>query len=192
MILDFTESKFTRWQKNFFAQPHQPFFVLGFAQAFYTIFVLALALFSVINIDLKTFHIINITFFMPASFFLGFLLTVMCRFLNQPYYVKKDYMFIFWFLIASFFITNLGFFTSIYISMFGITISLVALFKACLMFAKAYYKSTTDDKFDEFWILAIFSTSIICVVLFTYSFINPMFFALATNFSFYIFATGTV
>lgn len=192
MVLDFTESKFDKWKKNFISQPHQIFFVLGLAQAFISMLLFVVMLNGIFAIDIKLFHVLNIAFFMPTSFFLGFLLTVVCRFLAQPYYLQKDYMQIFWLITSSFLIVNIGFFISNIIIIFGLLLSILAIGKSGYVFLKSYFSSKNTDKADELFIVAVFLTAIVGAMLFIWALINTSLTNFAINFTFYVYVVGVV
>jgi hypothetical protein len=191
-MLESSESKFQKWYKRFLARPHQPMFVLGFFQAFFTIFVLFFVFIGIINIDIKFFHAINIALFMPLSFFLGFLMTVLYRFLGEIPYLQKEYMRVFWPMFLGFLLTNIGiFYTEIAIEA-GLFLALISVMLAVKMFASTYINSKLDDKFDPFWIIALFSTSMIGILAFMYSIYRTDTITFAINFTFYIFTVSTV
>lgn len=192
MVLDFTESRFDKWKKIFLSQPHQIFFVLGLLQAFISMLLFVAMLNGLFVVDIKFFHVLNMAFFMPTSFFLGFLLTVVCRFLAQPYYLQKDYMQIFWLVLASFLLTNIGFFLSDILIVIGLLLSIAGLTKAGYIFIKSYLTSKNTDKTDEMLIVNMFLTSIISASLFIYSIFDRFIFDFAVYFTFYVYVIGVV
>jgi uncharacterized protein involved in response to NO len=71
-------------------------------------------------------------------------------------------------------------------------VSVVAISKTVLLFIKTYQKSTIADKFDPFWIITLFASSIISAMLFIYTVFYPNQLTIAVNFTFYVFCIGTI
>lgn len=187
VLLDYSENIFKRWWRKFSSQPHQLFFTLGFLQAFLTISTLLLTLTGYASIDTRLFHTINIGLFMPVSFFLGFLLTVIYRFLGQIPFIKTQYMPLFWFCMSGYIITNLGIFLSSTIYLAGLILLAYGILKSLVLFINTYNKSTQNEKFDVFWLIFIYSMSLLSAVGFAFSHIFPALLNTIVYFTFYIF-----
>lgn len=190
--MDSSETRLQKLYRLFKSQPHQPFFVLGIFQVVYAILTLLILLIIPVNIDIRLFHVVNIAYMMPINFFLGFLLTVLPRFLSQVPYLLEEYMPIFWLSLMAFLSVSIGFFMFDALLIAGLTVMLLMLLRAMALFVNTYKKSHSDDKFDPFWIIALFSTSIVATVLFVVCVVDSSFVSLATNTSFFLFAICTV
>lgn len=112
MILDYYESPLKRRYKAVLTKPHQPFFLLGVLTAFFSIAALSFAIKGVFDADIRLFHVFNIAILMPTALFLGFLTTVLYRFLLVMPFTQKEYMQIFWVLLAGVVLVEIGFFVS--------------------------------------------------------------------------------
>jgi len=192
MILDFTESSFQRWQNRFFSQPHQPFFVLGFILAFLTIFVTALFFSIGLKINFTLFHVVNLLLFVSSSFFLGFLTTVLYRFLGEVPFLQKQYMFIFKLQILGIVSANLSMFFIPRLLILALAVFGIAMLYALLMFIEKYKNSKATDKFDAFWLIFLFSSSLPSILLFMTSVYYPSMLTFAINFTFFVFVIGTI
>jgi uncharacterized protein involved in response to NO len=192
MTLDYYESPLKRKFKAFLTKPHQPFFLLGAFLAFYSVAMLAFMLNGQLSMDIRFFHTFNISVLMPTALFLGFLTTVLYRFLLVMPFLQKDYMRIFWTLASGVIIAQIGFFVWDFILFFGIITVAASQILALKMFIGAYSKSNIDDKQDPFWILAAFCAGAISTLLFAASIFLPQLLSLAINIAFYAFAVAIV
>jgi len=192
MLLDFTESKFRRWFRSFTAQPHQPFFVLGFTIFIYSIAVLPLVFTGIVQLDIGLFHTYNLTQLMPTCFFLGFLLTVLYRFLLVVPFLYKDYMVLFWLALSAFVVIQISFFSTPMLVVVGQFLLLCVQLFAMKIFIKAYTVSTAVDKRDSFLIILAFSMGAVANLLFMIANAAPQIMVYAKGVSFMLFLVGTV
>jgi len=192
MILDYHESRIKRKYKAVLTKPHQPFFMLGVLIAIISIAVLGLAFKGIIAIDIKKYHTLNMSILMPSALFLGFLITVLYRFLLVMPFLQKDYMRIFFVLLAGTVVSHVGFFISDTLVFLGIALVLYSHIISMKMFISAYTHSKIEDKREIFWILAAFGFGTLGSMLFAASIIYPMLLPIAINMSFYPFAVGVV
>jgi uncharacterized protein involved in response to NO len=192
MILDYHESPLKRRFKAVLTKPHQPFFLLGVTVALLAIFVLGFALRGTLAVDIKPYHAFNMAILMPTALFLGFLFTVLYRFLLVMPFLQKEYMRVFWLLLAGAMLSNVGFFTFAALLMSGIILTFVAQILALGIFIKAYASSNIKDKLEIFWILSAFSFGGFATLFFGVSQIYPKLEPLAVNIAFYPFAVGVV
>lgn len=192
MILDYYESPLKRKYKAVLTKPHQPFFILGIAVAIWNIAVLGFAVRGKLDIDITTFHTFGMSALMPTALFLGFLFTVLYRFLLVMPFLQKDYMSVFWVLLASTLISQIGFFLDTRIALFGMALLPVAQAMALRIFVSAYVSSTVKDKSEILLILSAFASGIIGSALFAASIFYPAMLSFAVSVSFYVFAVGVV
>lgn len=192
MILDYYESPLKRKYKAVLTKPHQPFFILGIAVAIWNIAILGFAVRGKLDIDITTFHTFGMSALMPTALFLGFLFTVLYRFLLVMPFLQKDYMSVFWVLLASTLISQIGFFVDTRIALFGMALLPVAQAMALRIFVSAYVSSTVKDKSEILLILSAFASGIIGSVLFAASIFYPAILSFAVSVSFYVFAVGVV
>ncbi|MGE4399621.1 MAG: NnrS family protein [Campylobacterales bacterium] len=192
MILDYYESPLKRKYKAVLTKPHQPFFILGIAVAIWNIAILGFAVRGKLDIDITTFHTFGMSALMPTALFLGFLFTVLYRFLLVMPFLQKDYMSVFWVLLASTLISQIGFFADTRIALFGMVLLSIAQAMALRIFVSAYVSSTVKDKSEILLILSAFASGIIGSVLFAASIFYPAILSFAVSVSFYVFAVGVV
>jgi len=192
MILDYYESPLKRKYKAVLTKPHQPFFILGVIIAIWNIAVIGFAVKGKLDIDTVAFHTFGMSALMPTALFLGFLFTVLYRFLLVMPFLQKEYMSVFWTLTASTLISQVGFFTNSYITLVGMLLLTAAQAMALRIFVSAYAKSTVKDKGEIFLILSSFSFGIVASALFAASILYPAFLSFAISISFYVYAVGVV
>jgi len=192
VILDYYESPLKRRYKAVLTKPHQPFFLLGVFVAFFSIAALGFAIKGAIDVDIRLFHVFNMAILMPTALFLGFLTTVLYRFLLVTPFLQKDYMRIFWVLLSGVVVAEIGFFVSNAILLIGIILVFAAQSLALRMFAGAYKKSTITDKREIFWFLFAFSFGAFASLAFAAAIFYPPLAIFAINLAFYPFAVGVV
>ena len=81
----------------FFSQPHQPFFVLAFVNAFVTMLIVLLSYNGIIHLAVSTvgFHIYALTYLVLTPAFLAFLFTTFPKFTSTPALERTHYIRIF-------------------------------------------------------------------------------------------------
>lgn len=183
--------------KNFFSQPHQPFFTSGII--FFILYMILLLTnyldVYVLDSSIIHFHAYPMVFAVFSQFFLGFLYTVFPRYLNYKPYDVKTYQssFFLYFVAAILILVSLIANISI---IYGVVILLIAQIQAFKNLFEVHKNSQLGNKTDTKWILIFFSTSILAQVLFLASFfIGNLSFAfekLSINIGFYLFLFGVI
>ncbi len=192
MTLDYYESPLKRRFKAVLTKPHQPYFLLGATIALLSIAIIGLALKGLVILDIRAYHAFNMALLMPTALFLGFLFTVLYRFLLVMPFLQKDYMKVFWALLLGVLFSEIGFFVSDAVLFVGILFVLYAQASAMLIFVQAYKKSTVEGKAEIFWILSAFAFGACASLLFALSIFYPTLASIAINTAFYPFAVGVV
>lgn len=192
MILDYSESKLKRRYKAVLTKPHQPFFILGTAVALYGVLIAWPILNGYISADLRLMHAFNMALLMPTSLFLGFLMTVLYRFLLVMPFLQKEYMNVFWYLLAGALCAQVGFLFFPIFTVVGFSLVFISQALALKMFFAAYKKSNVEERHDPFWILVSFCFGAISSILFILSLLFESLQTIAVNIALYAFATGTV
>ncbi len=192
MILDYSESRLKRRCKAVLTKPHQPFFILGTLVALYGVLIVWPILNGYISADLRLMHAFNMALLMPTSLFLGFLMTVLYRFLLVMPFLQKEYMPVFWCLLAGALASQVGFLFFPIFTPIGFLLVFISQTLALKMFFAAYRKSNIEERHDPFWILVAFCFGALSSILFILSLFFPSFQTLAVNIALYAFATGTV
>ena len=79
-------------QNYFLSQPHQPFFILGIANAIIMMLLFALNYKGVLTLNMESvnFHVYSLIFTVFTNVFTGFLFTTFPRF-NQAEVIEKSY-----------------------------------------------------------------------------------------------------
>jgi len=142
-------------QNYFLSQPHQPFFILGVANAIIMMLLFALAYKGIfaLSIDTTTFHVYTLAYLLFNNVFTGFLFTTFPRF-NQTEVIQKSYY-------TNIFYANLLGSLLFIIGAFSNSL-LVSVAMLLLFIAQAFivYKLQTifnngrsPDKTDSLWIL---------------------------------------
>ena len=142
-------------QNYFLSQPHQPFFILGIANAIVMVLVFALAHKGILSLELDTmtFHIYSLAFLLFNNVFLGFLFTTFPRFNQAQIIDKKVYTNIFYTNTLSSAMFILGNFLSIYIVLGSMLLTLLSQIYSVNILHKIYKEGMAPDKSDSFWIL---------------------------------------
>lgn len=190
--LDYPASGLQRKINAILAKPHQPFFIMGIIVAIIGIALTGAILNGHLDANLKSYHVFTMAILMPTSLFLGFLFTVVYRFLLVNSFPKKEYMRVFWFLLFGTALSQVGFFVSDIIVVLSAILVLIAQILSITQFVRAYKKSTVDDKRDVFWILVTFSSGALATLLFAASIFSDFVLQLALYMAFYPFAVGVV
>lgn len=191
-MIDYYESRLKRKLRAITHKPHQPFFLLGISLAIWSVFVLLLALEGLLWIDMLGFHSINMSLFMTTPLFMGFLFTVLYRFLLVMPFLYVDYMRTFWFLIAAILLSQIGFLVSKELLVIGLLLFFGSQMSAISIFIDAYRRSSADDKRDSFWIITLFCTGALSTILYLFGFFVEILKDAALYLSFYLYAIGLV
>lgn len=190
MMLDYSESPLKRRVKAVFTKPHQPFFLLGIFIAVYSMGVFAFVIDGGLQINSLFFHAFNMSILMTTPLFLGFLFTVLYRFLLVMPFLQKDYMRVFWTLLGATLLCEIGFFGVDAFVFIGISLAFAAKLMAFFMFIRAYKKSNVDDKREIFVILSAFAIGGVADVFFAASIFAPSLLDFAVSLAFYAYSVG--
>jgi len=139
----------------FLSQPHQPFFVLAFVNAIFSMFLFMLLFKGTLTpiISANVFHAYTLIYMVLTPAFLAFLFTTFPRFSVTPPIEKVVYVTILVpFVLASLLILLGITFSSTLIHM-GMVVGLIGHLLAVNILRKIYVNTTINDKHDLFWIL---------------------------------------
>ncbi len=165
--------KFTQFSdddnKNYFlSQPHQPFFILAFVNALFTMLIFMLSYKGIINLSVSTtdFHAYGFIYLLFTPAFLAFLFTTFPRFSSTPAIEKKTYMHVFSFYYLGSILFLLGSIVSPLLSTIGILVLFTGHVKGMLILKNMYDTTTMEDKHDIYWILHAMQFGVIAHLLF--------------------------
>lgn len=165
--------KFTQFSDDdnnsyFFSQPHQPFFVLAFVNAFFTMLIFMLAYKSIINLSISAadFHAYGFVYLLFTPAFLAFLFTTFPRFSSTPAIEKKTYAAVFNLYYLGSILFILGSIVSALLSAIGMIMVLLSHVKGMLILKNMYDTTTMEDRHDLYWILHAMQFGVISHLLF--------------------------
>ena len=173
----------------FLSQPHQPFFVLGIANAILMMLLFALHYKGLISftVDGLSFHTYSLIFLVFSNAFVGFLFTTFPRF-NQTQVIEKS------FYVALFYTNTLGsllFILGAIFSEYLYFIAMLIIFLSgiftLIKFQSIYNNGLAPDKSDSLWILTASYFGVIGNALFLLSFFMPILLNVAINVAFYLY-----
>lgn len=174
----------------FFSQPHQPFFVLAFVNAFVTMLIVLLSYNGIIHLSVSMvgFHIYALTYLMLTPAFLAFLFTTFPRFTSTPPLKKTHYIRIFSLFYLGSAIFLLGSIVTPVFSGIAVVIVFIGHLMGVLVLGKIYKTTTMEDKQDVFWILLAMSFGLLSHFLFLVAvfFYEPLM-GLSTEISVYLY-----
>ena len=153
-IILFRNSMQTK-QNYFLSQPHQPFFILGIANAIIMMLLFALAYKGIftLSIDTTLFHVYSLAFLLFSNVFTGFLFTTFPRF-NQTEVIEKHYYTnIFYANLIGSVLFIVGAFTSPLLSVISMFILFIAQIFIVIQLQKIFSNGLAPDKTDALWIL---------------------------------------
>jgi len=139
----------------FFSQPHQPFFVLAFANAIFSMFIFMLLLkgFLPSQVSATAYHAYSLIYMLFTPAFLAFLFTTFPRFSGTEIIAQEKYMTVFWIFLAASILYPIG----ILFSTLLLTSAMILLFIGHLLAVKVllnvYTTSVHKEKEDQEWIL---------------------------------------
>jgi uncharacterized protein involved in response to NO len=154
---------------NYFkSQPHQPFFTLAVINAILFMLLFMLSFKGVISLSINplTFHAYSLIFLVFTPAFLGFLLTTFPRFSQTPAILQKEYMGIFYVLVAGMLLFLVGSFTGVFLLLLSKIAILLAQAYSMLIFFNIYKASPLKDKHDQFYIMLAWASAIVSNLLF--------------------------
>ena len=177
-------------ENYFLSQPHQPFFVLGVANALITMLMFTLSYRGIIDIkiDIKNLHVYSLIFLVFTNFFIGFLFTTFPRFCQGENLAKKTYLNIFHLNIFASFLFLFGLLFSINVLILGMTLSFISQSYVVFKLYEIYKNGYSKNKKDPFWILVAFCFGLVGHLFFIISNYVYNLNNIAINFSFYMYA----
>lgn len=139
----------------FFSQPHQPFFVLAFINAFLSMLIFMLSYKGVVSLVIlpTNFHAYGLIylFFTPA--FLAFLFTTFPRFTSTQAIDKKVYMRVFTYYYIGPILFILGSIVSAFLSAIGMFVVFIGHVLGILILKNIHDTTEMEDKHDIYWML---------------------------------------
>ena len=140
----------------FLSQPHQPFFILGIANAVVMMLIFALSYkgIFVLQTDILSFHVYSLVFIVFTNLFTGFLFTTFARFCQAEAIEKTYYTKIFYANIVGSIIFLLGVYVSHFLLLMGMTTLFISQISVVLKLTQLYKTGKMADKKDPFWILS--------------------------------------
>ncbi|MBA1432552.1 MAG: NnrS family protein [Epsilonproteobacteria bacterium] len=179
-------------KRNYFlSQPHQPFFILGVANAVIMMLLFALAYKGVLalRVDTTVFHVYTLVFLLFNNVFTSFLFTTFPRF-NQTEVIAKTYY-------TKIFFTNaigtqlfvLGALVNTYLLLAAMVLLFVAQLFIVLKLHTIYLRGQAPDKTDSFWILTAeyFGLAAHMLFIIIIAFDLPALVPTAVNIAFYLY-----
>ncbi len=140
----------------FLSQPHQPFFILGIANAILMMLIFALSYKGVLTLTTESlnFHVYSLIFVVFTSVFTGFLFTTFPRFCQAEVISKKYYVNIFYYAFAGSLLFLVGAFVNHIVMMIGMSVLFFSQVFIVLKLQEIYLHGGAADKKDAFWILS--------------------------------------
>ena len=163
-------------ESYFFSQPHQPFFILAFVNAIFTMLIFMLSYKGVIHLAVSpnTFHVYGLVYLLFTPAFIAFLFTTFPRFASVQAISKEVYMRIFGLFYLAAVLFMLGAIVSPVISSLGMVILLAGHTMAFGILKKIHDTTAMSDKHDLFWILLAMGFGVVSHLLYV---ISELFFA---------------
>lgn len=175
----------------FLSQPHQPFFVLAFANAIISMFLFMLFFKGIIITDFsaKNYHAYSLIYLMFTPAFLAFLFTTFPKFSGVPAIPQKHYLPVFLLFLAGSILFLIG-------SIFSYTLTILAMFILFIAHLKAgnillsIYNSSPmheKEKTDQYWILVAIAIGAVAHLLFIISSWLPSLHNISIQLSIYLY-----
>ena len=161
-------------ENYFLSQPHQPFFILGVANAIIAMLIFALSYKGIFSLHVATlnFHVYTLVFLLFSNVFTGFLFTTFPRFNQSDTIAKNYYTNIFYANAIGSILFFLGAFVNHYILMLAMLILFISQVYIVLELQKIYKTGVAPDKKDSFWILTAFKFGLVGHLLFILTEVN--------------------
>jgi uncharacterized protein involved in response to NO len=179
----------TQKENYFFSQPHQPFFILGVANAIVMMLVFALSYKGIFSLELSStiFHVYSLVYLVFTNVFVGFLFTTFPRF-NQTQVIQKQfYTNIFYANALGAVLFLVGAFVSHILVVAAMTLLLVSEVFIVKQLHTIYKQGMAPDKSDSFWILNASYFGLLANVLFVLGEFFPQLQSSAINIAFYLY-----
>ncbi len=182
-------------QSYFLSQPHQPFFILGIANAIIMMLLFALSFKGIFSLEMDTrsFHVYSLVFIVFTNVFTGFLFTTFPRFCQTEIISKKYYINVFYYSLSGSILFLLGSFLNHILLLIGMIVLFLAQVFIVLKLQEIYLNANAKDTKDAFWILIAQYFGLIGHVLFIeielnrYMGFNLDLYSSAVNISFYMY-----
>jgi uncharacterized protein involved in response to NO len=179
----------TQKENYFFSQPHQPFFILGVANAIVMMLVFALSYKGIFSLELSStiFHVYSLVYLVFTNVFVGFLFTTFPRF-NQTQVIQKQfYTNIFYANALGAVLFLVGAFVSHILVVAAMTLLLVSEVFIVKQLHSIYKQGMAPDKSDSFWILNTSYFGLLANILFVLGEFFPQLQSSAINIAFYLY-----
>jgi uncharacterized protein involved in response to NO len=179
----------TQKENYFFSQPHQPFFILGVANAIVMMLVFALSYKGIFSLELSStiFHVYSLVYLVFTNVFVGFLFTTFPRF-NQTQVIQKQfYTNIFYANALGAVLFLVGAFVSHILVVAAMTLLLVSEVFIVKQLHSIYKQGMAPDKSDSFWILNASYFGLLANILFVLGEFFPQLQSSAINIAFYLY-----
>ena len=176
-------------QNYFLSQPHQPFFILGIANAFIMMLLFALSYKGILTLHMNTlsFHTYTLIFTVFVNVFTGFLFTTFSRFCQTPSIEGSYYTKIFFANLFGSILFIYGAFSFILVMQLAMLILFISQGFIVYKLHSIFKKGKASDKKDAFWILFANYLGLLGHSLFIVSNFSVEIQSLAINISFYLY-----
>ncbi len=179
----------------FLSQPHQPFFLLGVANAIVMTLIFALSYKGVLTLTTQSlnFHVYSLIFTVFTNVYTGFLFTTFPRFTQSNLIEKKYYTNLFYYSLLGSLLFLAGSFLNHLLLFIGMTVLFLSQIFIVLKLQETYLNGQTSDKKDAFWILVAQYAGLLGHVLFLevelnkYVGLDINLLPIAVNISFYLY-----
>jgi len=155
----------------FFSQPHQPFFVLAFANAIISMFLFMLLFKGLVASEILSlnYHAYSFIFLMFTPAFLAFLFTTFPRFSATEPIKKELYILIFKGFLGGSILFQLGTLFSTLLFSLGMILTLLSHIGASYILYDIYNSSKMKEKEDQLWILIAMGFGLLSHLIFIIS-----------------------
>ena len=176
-------------ENYFLSQPHQPFFILGIANAIIMMLLFALSFKGVLSLNISSamFHAYTMIFIVFLNVFTGFLFTTFSKFCQHEVISKTDYIKIFSLNLIGSVLFILGTFSSELLTNIGMFLLYSSNIYIVYILHGIYKNGLAVDKKDAFWILIANYLGLLGHALFLLSLVFLELEDLAIQISFYLF-----
>jgi len=176
-------------ENYFLSQPHQPFFILGVANAIVMMLIFALSYKGILTLNISTlnFHVYTLVFSVFTNVFTGFLFTTFPRFCQSEVIQKKYYSKIFFANLLGSVVFLAGAFINELVMNLGMWILFISQVFIVLKLRDIFKTGLADLKEDPYWILMAQYFGIIAHFLFLISQLGLGFDSVAIKLSFYMY-----
>ncbi|MDD2789803.1 MAG: NnrS family protein [Sulfurimonas sp.] len=179
----------THKQSYFLSQPHQPFFILGLANAIIMMLVFALSYKGIVSLEIAsvTFHAYSLLFTVFSNLFLGFLFTTFPRFCQTQVIERAFYTKIFYANSFASLLFIFGSMTSHTVVLLAMAVLFISQIYAIKQLTHIFSTGQAQDKTDPFWILVAHYFGLLSSLLFFLFELGVELQMLAINTGFYMY-----